>query len=333
MLTITRSSMSVKAFCICMFCMRKSCQKTKYFYDCSYTTLNFFGDKKLLSKHRAMNYIALFTGIMILSVSPTLFATEDPSSLTVVENSQFQVESPWQETSSGGNFRIKEVELIDNMTLALDFSENLDTSADASRSFVIEDSKMGTELELTMSQIDDSDSKRVILLLGVALKENTQYKITVLEIRNENGNTIESGIDAFVNFTSPESFEKVSLNAAPEVKKEEVEETPVVVTPITTPSNPIEKTPVKTVSPKPNSTPAASNQVNITPLTWTGGTKAASNVGVNITDEELDTNKVTKAATSNETLPQTGPELWFLFACIAIFGWGIFLVSYQKKSS
>ena len=59
------------------------------------------------------------------------------------------------------------------------------------------------------------------------MSPNTSYQLTVLDIVDAKGNTIESGIDGFISFQTPVVFTTELESAGPETLEDElVEETP-----------------------------------------------------------------------------------------------------------
>ncbi len=210
-----------------------------------------------------------------------------------------EVVSSTQET-----FRISEVEIVDDVTLDVMFTQPLDASPNATQEFLIVDTTSGNEMWIDLTQVDPNNPNHVLILLSSSLTPNTKYDITVLDIRDAQENSIEDGINAFLNFTTPSSFseETPDLTSAPEedwLPEEDVasvEEDPV--------EQPIEET------------------------SWQNTSSAnAWNAWSMISQEELDTN-VTKAGENAEKLPQTGPEHWLIaFIAILLAGW-IFM--YQR---
>ncbi len=234
-------------------------------------------------------------------------------------------------TVDTSNFRIVDVEVVDESTIELKFSTDLEMSPDASRVFIVEDKQMGTEIPVDISQVSDSDNKNVLVLLWVDMVENTEYKVTVLEIRDAKGNTIESGIDAFVSYTTWSNFGETSLNSAPEdvviteEDEEEDEEEPVQLTATENEDDiPEDGTPQNKDDTK---------EIVITPLQSTWKTQSAGNGWSSLSQEDIDANKVTKAANSTNKLPQAGPEMWLLFWFIALFIWALLLIIRSKKEA
>ena len=268
---------------------------------------------------------------------------------------QYKTQAKWEQKEDV-NFRIVDVSVVDASTLEFIFSADVQTWVEASRTFVLEDLAMGTEIPIDISQVSDN-SKNIEVLLWVNLTPNTEYKVTVLEIQDAQGNTIEAGIDAFITFRTPEKF--ISLDSAPEQDQQPIVVQPVQNTPVQeveqepkeeskeepkdeqkelvpqqvitkieqepSPSetNEPEKSEIQTPSPTPS--PASP------PITTSKAPK--SQIGVTIAKDELTQNKVTKAVSENKKLPQTGPELWLILGLLAFFLTGFFILSQRDKRS
>lgn len=207
------------------------------------------------------------------------------------------------------NFRIKGVEVIAPETLSFEFSGELETGAAAVREFIIEEKIAGTDLAVDISDIDPTDPKKVIVVLSWEMKPVTQYKVTVLDIRDADGNTIESWVDAFISFTTPavlDEEEPEEETPAPEVTPEE--ET-------TENTNTEEEVELEAAGPEQETV-----EVN------------EGNAGTNISTDELSQN-TSMTAESNEKLPQTGPEhILLILMALLLSGW-VYLMSHTKKQS
>lgn len=132
------------------------------------------------------------------------------------------------QTDASKVFRIIDASVQDATTLELLFSTDLPSSL-IGGDFMIQDDKSGQEVVVEVSDVDPSNSKNLIVVLGESLKAQTKYKVTILDMKDAQGQNIESGIDAFLHFTTPVSFQKqeniiqetppvVDLTAAPEEK-------------------------------------------------------------------------------------------------------------------
>ena len=88
------------------------------------------------------------------------------------------------------SFRIEDVEVIDSSALEFIFSQNIE--ADAQREFILEERLSGEEVFIELTQVDENNPESVIVLLAEDLEVGVEYRVTVLDITNTSGNTIES---------------------------------------------------------------------------------------------------------------------------------------------
>lgn len=200
------------------------------------------------------------------------------------------------------NFKAEQVTLIDDTTFEIQFSANLELGDSAQRAFIVENVLTGEELVVDISEVLVGDTRSVIVVLWSSLQTNTEYKVTVLDIRDENQNTIESWINAFVNFTTPEQFISELESAWPESIPEPISE----------------PTPVIESDPLPQEAPL-----------WEDA--SSNNAGTTI-DSEVIADNTTQTASENEKLPQTGPEHWILLFMSFLIAGGIYKMSSQKES-
>lgn len=203
--------------------------------------------------------------------------------------------------SKAVNFRISDVSVIDETSIELIFSTDLEQWASATREFMIENKKTGVEIGVDISDVLDGKPRSVVVVLWSELEVGAEYKVTVLDISDSIGNTIESWIDAFINFTTPNSFTPDLESAWTEEVVPVIEETPIVVEEVIQEDWNIEE--------------------NIPAVVW-------NNAGTNISTTENTLN----TAWENTKLPTTGPEHWIL-ACIALFLAGGIYYSLSRKHS
>lgn len=216
------------------------------------------------------------------------------------------------EVSKTGTFWIKNVEVIDASTLQFAFSSDLDTSATSVRSFVITNKTTKKTIEVDISEVSNANKKQVLLILGEELLPSTQYDVTVLEIRDSEGNNIESGIDGFISFSTPVSFEKETVitentNPAPTSSGNTNEETT--------------ETPLESAGEETTSTQEGN-------VLW-GGILNQGNAGVTINQNDINSN-ISQAAENNEKLPQTGPAQWILLLIASMCIGFIFLANNKR---
>lgn len=201
------------------------------------------------------------------------------------------------------NFRIKSVEVVDSTTLEFLFSTDLDASPSAVREFIVEEKISATEIVVDISDVDSTNPKNAIVLLGSELVPATEYKVTVLDIRDSNWNSIESGVDAFISFMTPAVMWEADPKEETPPEEETVEET--------------EETDLN----------AAWNETEIVSVesdnSW--------NAGVTLNSSDT-SNNTTVAAEENTTLPQTWPEHVLLLLIALMLSWGIYFYSIKRKA-
>jgi len=99
-------------------------------------------------------------------------------------------------------FKIQDVELIEADIIDVQFTRELDSSLTAIREFILEEESSALEIEILLSEVVQNDATKVTLMLDQFLKENTNYTITVLDIKDVDGNTIEAWIDSVFTFNT-----------------------------------------------------------------------------------------------------------------------------------
>ncbi len=211
--------------------------------------------------------------------------------------------SEWSEAQAV-SLRIINAKAIDDTSIEMEFSLDMESGSSAGRQFIIENIDSGEEVWVDISDVVPGKPRNILAILDGKLQSNSQYKITVLDIRDKDGNTIESWIDAFVNFTTPEVF-ATALEAAGWQEETNTQE-PDIQEP--------EDTQIE------DTTPAQTENVNDETLE---NTQIWNNAGTTISSEELSDNTL-NAAAENDKLPQTGPEHWILLLVAVMFSTGLF---------
>jgi len=203
------------------------------------------------------------------------------------------------------DFAIEKVEATAIDTLEFTFSAPLETGSGAVREFLVEHSETKDELLILETELDEENSRLVIVTLENQLTLGGEYDVTVLSIQDETGRNIENGIDAVTNFTVPSEF------AEPTVE-EPIEDIPEDTTPIEEPeeelqsAGPEDTTPVEELKDE------------------TSGTI--------ISNSEIEKNTEV-AASKNEELPQTGPEHIILLLVALLLGGTVFFLQYRSHNS
>lgn len=195
------------------------------------------------------------------------------------------------------NFKIIGVNVIDASTLEFSFSAPVDTKA--LTEFKIENKITKEEIGVDISEVDTADNSKILILLWKNLLENTQYNVTAISVTNQKGNSIESWIDAFINFSTPKAFQETN----------------------STVSN-------TTVPPTWWNTEEDLDLLSA-PMVQTTANINAWNAGTTISQSDIDSNTLAAAA-SNEKLPETGPEHWMLLIIAALFSGLIYFMNNKK---
>jgi len=220
--------------------------------------------------------------------------------------------------SEATSFRIKDVMVLNKSTLEFVFSTDLDVSLEATMEFIVEEKISGKEIYVDLSQVNEDDVKNVIVLLSDELTPALEYKVTVLDIRDMDGNTIESGIDAFISFMMPAVIEEDT------VEEDTVEEDTVEdVIPVEEDTTPVEED-SQEVDVDLESAGSENTQEQSEVSWW--------NAGTTLSQDEL-SGSVTQTAGDNEALPQTWAEHWLLLILAIFISGGIYLRSSKKHSS
>ncbi len=231
---------------------------------------------------------------------------------------EYETSKAWT-VLSAASFRVVEAQAIDDKSIEIKFSVDLESWLDVQRQFIIENLATSEELSVDVSDLVPGDPTSVVAVLGWTLLANTQYKVTALEIRDIDGNTIESGIDAFVNFTTPIAFSS-DLESA------------WTSDPVTTDNTETEGN-TSSWSQNDQTSPSITDPINqqedqnqdlnsAWALQW-------NNAGTTISTSD----NTSQAAKDNEKLPQTGPEHILLAMFALIFWAGIFYARWSRKES
>lgn len=197
--------------------------------------------------------------------------------------------------SEDDDFQLLEVQVIDETTLELSFNSPLEDSQDAQREFMILTATSGKEINISDTELNSQDSSLLTVTLSEPLTTSTSYDVTVLAVKDTNGKTIENGIDAVTNFTTPLTFE-IELNSA-------WPEEPALVPEVDTTEN-----------------------TSVTPVSVTGWPG-----GQIVTPEETEKHTIV-AAKQNDNLPQTWPEHIILFILSLLAGFIYFFFMRNQKA-
>jgi len=255
------------------------------------------------------------------------FGTESDFS----EELEFSTLAAW-ETQVTTTFRLDEIFVIDNTSLEFLFSKDISSAPWASREFIVETVKERKELALSISQVDESDARRLFVLLDEELQPETEYRAIVLDIQSAQGDSISSGIDAFSDFTTPK-FDLVTgqdidsnepsedLSAAWEDNSEESSDVGD--------SSTLEN--ISTTSDDNGTSSSNENGENDqSPTSGVQATDGTSNAGSSLNSQQLASNTVS-AASENTKLPQTGAEHILLAVVAFLLSAWVYGVIFRRK--
>lgn len=214
--------------------------------------------------------------------------------------------SAWTE-SQAVSLRIMSANIIDDTSIEMEFSLDMETWSSAQRQFIIENNDTGEEIWVDISDVVPGKPRNVLAILDGTLQSNSQYKITVLDIRDKDGNTIESWIDALINFTTPEVFATELESAGTSQEEVQVDDT--------------------NIDDQEEDAQIEENIADVEILDENTNLEAAwplgNNAGTTISNEDLSGNTL-NAAAENDKLPQTGPEHWILLLVGVMLSTGVF---------
>ncbi len=200
------------------------------------------------------------------------------------------------------SFRIKSANVIDSTTLEFIFSTDLDVDAGKTSVFVVEEKNTWKEVSIDLSQVNENNKRSMLVLLGENLLESTEYKVTVLDIKDAQWNTIESGIDAFLTFTTPSWLKKEEVSVPQAVPEDSV------------------------VSEQDEST---QSDLNAAGSPDEVKKSQAWNAGETLPQDDVLAGTMQTAAGS-EKLPQTGAEHWILLILSLFLAWGVYFIHNRK---
>lgn len=221
----------------------------------------------------------------------------------------------WEEAQAV-NLRISEAKVIDDTSIEMVFSLDMETWSSAQRDFIIENVDTWMEIWVDISDVVPGKPQNILAILDTPLTPGSQYKITVLAIKDKDGNTIESWIDAFVNFTTPSVFVDNLEAAGTETPDAWQEENSEII------ESESELDEMDNIE---SELDQQEDVVQVTDNTIDNNQIASvwNNAGTNISNDDLSENTL-NAAAENDKLPQTGPEHWILWLIAIMFSTGIF---------
>lgn len=223
----------------------------------------------------------------------------DSGWVEVYKSSEFEfTTSAW--TSNSSTFSISSAKLIENDTLRLTFSKNLDSSRIEKTELKIENSSNAWE-NISVKEVKEvsGDSKSIDVKLETNPNDGTEYKVVVLVIYDESGNNIKFGVDSESKFIG--GAVENSNNSATEEEKINLDS-----------AGPVEEEPKKEV------TASTWTLTEKKVLTWTSGN--AKDTWKNV--EKISENK--------ENLPQTWPWMILLVVLALMISGGVLFLKNKK---
>lgn len=196
-------------------------------------------------------------------------------------------------------FALEGVTVLSANQIELSFNALLDDSDDAVRELRIVEKQSWSEVFVSETVLNNTDSMKLIATTDTDLVEAAQYDLTIISIEDMDKNNIESGIDGITTFVVPTLL--TSSN-------EQIGEALVEVVDVTTEVMPdLDAAGTDTMSKQ----------------------DEASKVGQVLSDEEI-AKTAELAAQGNEALPETGSEAILLLLLAIILWWGLFFLNAKR---
>lgn len=268
--------------------------------------------------------------------------------LTLITISVLIVSSFW--ITSANSFMVEEVEVIERDIIELLFTRELDDSLDAVREFILEDTETMDEVEVLLSEVSPDNPQKLTLMLDRFLEENTDYTITILDIKDINGDTIEAGIDSVFSFntgtlsiwSSENSNDDINGNEDENIDDTHVEDE--FLDDITFPEDDENLSEDSDVNNNHEEDYNDSENHNndwddelFNEDDWFDEFNAAAEIedngmwGTTLQDDELDSSTLTHAE-NNDALPDTWPEIILLILLTLLFTGWVMYIKNQKIS-
>ena len=249
--------------------------------------------------------------------------------------------------ASADSFKIEEVEVIERDVIELLFTRELDSSLTAVREFILEDTETMVEINVLLSEVNPQNPQKLTLMLESFLEEENDYTITVLDIKDVEGNTIEAGIDSIFTFNTwilsigdqvaaPDETEEVmyDIDETEEViyDVEETEEVMYDVDETEEVMYDVEETLFEDEY-EGGSIENANDESQDLNM-WLENLNAAAEQsgdigGVTVTSEEMGVSIITQAE-NNDSLPDTWPEIVLLILIALILtAWIVYVKNYK----
>lgn len=101
--------------------------------------------------------------------------------------------------NSAGEFKLQAIEVLAQNQVAVEFTASLDPSAEKIFKVVEKNDEL-LQYSVNDTKLDLNDSRKVLVTFDELLPVNTEFKLTVISILDNQGRNLESGIESFENF-------------------------------------------------------------------------------------------------------------------------------------
>lgn len=128
--------------------------------------------------------------------------SEEDSNSTEVEANNEEVVDASIDTEEVATLELLEVSVVDSTVLRLSFNNDLEKSETAEREVRI----VSNWNELSILSFSLFDNKTLDVQLESEMNVSTEYDLTVISLKDLNGNNIEAWVDGVANFTTPSEF-------------------------------------------------------------------------------------------------------------------------------
>lgn len=103
--------------------------------------------------------------------------------------------------NSAMDFKLSSIEVLAQNQISLLFTSALENAQDSERIFkVVDKNDEFIQYAVSKSEIDDENENKVIVTFDELLPVDTEFKLTVISILDNQGRNLESGIESFENF-------------------------------------------------------------------------------------------------------------------------------------
>ena len=219
------------------------------------------------------------------------------------------------------SFKIDSVEIIEKDIIEVIFTRELDQDPLAIRELTIEKTWSSDEIEILLSEVNPQDPFALTLLLDEFLEEDTSYTITIFDIKDVDGNTVETGLDSVFIFESG----RLSIGEWQDWSNEENLTWDVVADEqLLGMLNQATQSSEDEIHQSSEDVAIEDNQIDV--VEDDSALHSAPEYEDEMENQEYTWDSVLDQAEQNETLPETGPEILFLIFIVFIITWGYLYV-------